>query len=289
MAIGHWFRAAALVAIVVSGPACTLYQPRPVTFRVRDGDTGQPIARAQVEARYLTKLDFGVWFASVGPREGVTDRDGDLTLVIDPRKSSFHLYVTADAYPENPDFGRVTRGSPRWDRLVPGPWYSPRDEYEIRLYRGPAPTAEVTFPDGFRGTVLVRFATGGRPASLAGQRTFSYTASPRGMVEVADGGLFEAIGSYTGIRARYTTGAAFPTYVPDRHRPVPAGAPADDAVALRFITPVWEQHTWLYVLGTADEAEAVERAVWPDHNHFDQAAYDRIVKSHEPPAAAPER
>jgi hypothetical protein len=287
MATGRSLQSAALAALVLVGSGCTLYQPRPVTFRVRDGDTGQPIAGARVEAQYWAMLDFGVWFASVGPRDGVTDRDGNLTLVIDPRKWSFHLRVTADGYPEDGDLVPATYGSPRWDRLMPGPWYSPWDEYQVRLYRGPKPTADVTVPDGYRGAVLVRFAPGGEPPALAGQRAFAYPASPRGVAEIRDGGFFEAVGSYAAIRARYAGRPAFPTYVPGRHGPAPPGAPEGHAVALRFVTPVWEQHTWLYVLGTAAEAEEVERAVWPDPNHFDQAAFDRIVEAHGPPATAP--
>jgi hypothetical protein len=281
-------KSVSLATLLIFGSGCNLYQPRPVTFRVRDGDTGQPVARARVEAEW-NAIDFGKWLASVGPREGVTDRDGNLTLVIDPHKPFFKLRVTADGYPEDdPELGRVVFGAPRWDRLVPGPWYSPRDECEVRLYCGPQPTADVAVPDGYRGAVLVRFATGGDPPVLAGQRAFSYRSSTQGVVVVADGGFFEAVGSYAGIRARYANRPAFPTCVPDRHRP-DRHCPPDDAVALRFITPVWERHTWLYVLGTAAEAEAVERAVWPDHNHFDQAAFDQIVKSHEPPAPAPQR
>lgn len=285
---GRWLRMVILTVLVL-GSGCTLYRPRPVTFRVRDGDTGQPIADAQVRAEYLTKLDFGVWFASVGPREGVTDRDGNLTLVIDPHKSLFLLQVTADDYPEGPNSGRMAFGSPRWGRSVPGPWYSLREGYEVRLYRGPQPTADLTVPDGYRGPVLVRFATDGDPPVLGGQRAFSYTASARGSVTVADGGFFEAVGSYASIRARYADRSTFPTYVRDRHNSASPEAQTDDAVAMRFITPVWKRHTWLYVLGTAAEADAVERAVWPDHNHFDQAAFERIVKSHEPPTAAPQR
>ena len=42
-----------LAALAVMGTGCSLYQPRPVTFKVRDGDTGLPIAGAQVEANYF--------------------------------------------------------------------------------------------------------------------------------------------------------------------------------------------------------------------------------------------
>ena len=285
---GRWLIMVVLTVLVL-GSGCTLYRPRPVTFRVRDGDTGQPIANARVRADYFVMFDFGVWFASVGPREGGTDRDGKLTLVIDPHKPMFLLQVTADDYPEGPNSGRLAFGSSRWGRSVPGPWYSLREDYEVRLYRGAQPTADLTVPDGYRGPVLVRFATDGDPPVLNGQRAFPYTASARGVVTVADGGFFEAVGSFTGVRARYADRSTFPTYVRDRHDPAAPKAPTDDAVAMRFITPVWKRHTWLYVLGTAAEADAVNRAVWTDDNHFDEAAFERIVKSHEPPTAAPQR
>ena len=279
MATGESLRAAVIAAVLLNS-GCSLYQPRPVTFHVRDGDTGEPIADAKVQAQYWAMLDFGVWSASVGPRDGATDPNGNLTLVIDPQKYCFRLHVTADGYPEDLAFGRATFGnSPLWARLVPGAWWSLHDEYDVRLFRGKPPTADVTVPDGYRGVVLVRFAQG-EPRLMDGRREFMCAASSLGAAEIADGEFFESIGSYHGIRARYPNATAVPTYVPDRHNGPPPGAPADEAVALRFITPVWEQHIWLYVLGTAAEAEAVERTVWPDHNHFDDAAFQRIVDSH---------
>src|SRR5438045_2443702 len=87
------------IAHLLISTGCTLYQPRPVTYKVRDGDTGQPIEGAEIKAQYISMLDFGVLFASIGPREGKTDAKGDLTLIIDPDKNSCHLSVTADGYP----------------------------------------------------------------------------------------------------------------------------------------------------------------------------------------------
>src|SRR5438477_11407442 len=87
------------VSLILLAAGCSLYQPRPITYTVRDGDTGRPIEGAKIKANYLTMLDFGVLFASIGPREGITDRDGELTLIIDPDKISCHLSVTADGYP----------------------------------------------------------------------------------------------------------------------------------------------------------------------------------------------
>jgi hypothetical protein len=93
------------------------------------------------------------------------------------------------------------------------------------------------------------------------------------VVNISDGALFESVSSYDGIRVRYGNGPILPTVV----RSLPTTA--DDKVALRFITPDWEHHIWLYVLGTAAEAEGIRRSVWhPDDNHFDKAAFQRIAE-----------
>src|SRR4051794_13778756 len=87
------------IAICLLGTGCTLYQPRSVTYTVRDGDTGQPIEGAKISFQYLTMFDFGVWYGSIGPREGTTDKDGKLTLIFDPDKVTCHMSLTADGYP----------------------------------------------------------------------------------------------------------------------------------------------------------------------------------------------
>jgi hypothetical protein len=276
-------KAAGLLALLALGTGCSLYLPRPVTFRVRDRDTGQPVPGARVEANYLTMMDFGSLVASVGPRQGVTDGGGDLALVLDPRHRAFRTRVSADGYPEDPVRGSSWFGSPRWQRHVPGPRLGVGDEYLIHLFRGPQPTAEVTVPDGYRGVVAVRFGGCDRPPpALRGRREFAYAVTAGGVVDIPQGGLFENLAAYDGIRVRYGDGPTLPTIGLHGPRPSPPDAtapadPADAAVALRFITPDWERHIWLYVLGTAAEAEAVNRAVWPDDNHFDEAAFERIV------------
>src|SRR5262249_27992326 len=253
-----------IIAVLAIGSGCTLYQPRPVTFSVRDWDTGQPVVGAQVKVDYLAFLDFGLWFASVGPREGVTDKDGNLTLVVDPQKRAFHLNVSADSYVKDGDGINPWSDPPRWKRYVPGPWYSVRDEYEVRLIRGPRPTADVTFPNGYQGVVVVKFADEDKPTVEPHKRKFCYKASARGLVEIKERALFESAANYDRVHARLEGGSTVPTFDPDRHQPALPGSPKDDEVALRFVTLEWKDHTWLYVLGTAAEAETVKRSVWPD-------------------------
>jgi hypothetical protein len=87
------------------------------------------------------------------------------------------------------------------------------------------------------------------------------------------------VGTFDGIHARYQNGTILPTVVPDRYQAQPPSNPPDDAVALRFVAPKWEDHIWLYVIGTAAESEAMYRTVWPDDNTFNEAAFKRIVES----------
>jgi hypothetical protein len=224
-------------------------------------------------------LDFGVLFAAIGPREGVTDRDGNLTLIVDARNDRFWLGVSADDDPEDCDGPRPSHRCPWWGRLVPGPRFALRDEFQVRLFRCPSPTAEVTVPDGYRGAIVVKFVGCDQPPPVVkGQREFTFTASPHGVVLIAEGAFFESVASYDGIRVRYGNGPTLPTLVEDSDRQTSPATPTGDTVALRFITPVREHHTWLYVLGTAAEAEAIDRSVWPDADHFDEEAFQRIVE-----------
>lgn len=265
---GH-VRWCACIAISVFGLGCSAHQLRPVTFKVHDGDSGKPIEGASIKVDYHSMLDFGRLFATMVPLEGQTDRDGNLTLFVDPHHHSFFLEVSADGYLNG---GAIRNGT--WRRLVPGPWYSWKDEYFVEMYRGAPPNVDITFKDGFRGAVLVKFLTATGPPIPPEQRKFAFTASERGHVVVSESAPFDHSTSYESIRARYSSRTSFPTF-PNCRGSEP------DLIALRFITRDWDgkDDLWLYVLGTAAEAEAVHRSVWPDDNHFDKAAWKRVVDS----------
>lgn len=277
--MSHKVQIAALTTIVLWCSGCTFYQPRPVTFAVRDGDTGLPIPEASVEATYRTMIDFGLPFASFGPRTGKTDSNGDLTLFLDPTKSSFYLRVYATDY-QNPNWQGSSIESPSWHGLKPRGWLSFSDVYQVQLFRGPMPEADIVLPTDYRGIVVVKFSPESSPPSVPGQRKFTYPASSQGRVEINETALFESSRNFGGIRARYRNGTVFQTVIDEGFGTVTAKERADDAVALRLITVDWANHIWLYVLGTTQVAAVVNRSVYPGEGEgrFDELAFKRIIE-----------
>jgi hypothetical protein len=276
MAIQHIGRVLIPVVLLVVGSAgCRLYQPRPVTITVRDGDTEQPISGAKVRTSHRVILDFGVPFSSIGPADGSTDQDGKLTLIIDPHTGNFELCVSASGYPD----GDSISGWRPFADIVRGPWYAWHDEIHVDMFRGSKPVAEVTFPDGYRGPVAVRIAERGRDRPSAGERRFQYRASTHGAVEIRERKLFENHGSYDCVEAQFANGTKIPTVVQNRISNLPTGDVADDAIALRFVTTETERRTWYYFIGTLAEAQAFERKVWPDDKDFNEVEFKKIVDS----------
>jgi hypothetical protein len=265
---------------------CTVYQPRPVTFTLRDAETKQPIEGADVAAHYTAFMDFGVLFGSVGPMSGKTDRDGRLTLIVDPDKPLFSVKVDAEGYPEMP----WLRGGMYTIRYLPRSWFQWSQECEIAMYRGPQPKAELLLPAGYRGPVVVYFPTVDVPPSRIGQREFSFPVSDRGGVEIPHSGMFQNADGYDCLQARFPDGASLKTI---KDLPGPSAVIAEDradSVAFRLVTVDWNKHAWIFVVGTAAEAEALNRQVWPDDNHEDKKAFDRILADHpRPEAASPPR
>ena len=126
---------------------------------------------------------------------------------------------------------------------------------------------------------MVKFPAESTLPKVPGQRRFTYTASPRGLVDISETGLFEGVASEDCIRARYHDGTA----IPNHHDP----KLYDSAIALRHVDTEpfnrkngkGKDHVWLYVLGTAAEAEAVHRSLWQADKPFDSVAFQRIVVS----------
>jgi hypothetical protein len=263
---------------------CTLYQPRPVTFTVRDAETKQPIEGAQVETSYRVMLDFGVLFGSVGPMSGKTDQNGQLTLIVDPDKPMFTMSVDAVGY----SVASNERPSGMYAiKYLSRRWYQWSEECEINLYHGPQASAELLLPAGYRGPVVVYFSPTDVPPAQVGQREFTFTVSAQGGVSIPQSGLLESPGSYAYIKARYPGTAPLTTVTeyPKLHNDIPTGSA--DKVALRFVEVDWEKHARIYVVGTHAEAIALNNQVWPDDDHEDKAAFARILADHPRPEPVP--
>lgn len=255
------------VAVLVSG--CTFYRPRPVTFTVRDGETGRPISDAHLNTQHWVMLDFGSLFSSIGPTTGQTDQDGKLDLIVDPTGRNFHLAINAEGYEE----GYLGQAA-FWHRHQRGWW---RDTYDVELFKSGRPEAMITLPDGYRGVVIIQFAEDGESMSTNGRRRFEYTATARGLVRINESRLFKTIGKRELIRAREKNGEVMRTVISQEDRVVP-----ENEVAFRFLAAGNHRNVWLYAVGTKEEADAIHREVWPASNYFDEMAFERMLRARSP-------
>jgi hypothetical protein len=262
-----WTLLAGLVFINQFG--CSCYLVRPVTFTIKDAETGRPIEGANVDVSYLVMMDFGLLFASWGPRQGVTDRDGKLTLVVDPWHSGACIGVKADGYQ---DAGYSWGSQAKY--LKSRKWPKWGNDCIVEMYAEPKATLELVFRKSHRGVVLVKFAGTATPPTPPGLRHFSYPVPPTGIVEIKESGLFERPEMTDRIKAWYENGQSLP--IVGRYVEPSAKNLTDDAIALRQIAVFSDFHTWAYVLGTKAEASAIEKRLWPDGNNFDDKFFKRL-------------
>jgi hypothetical protein len=256
-----------LAVLLAHAPGCSLYLNQPVTFHVRDAETKQAIEGAEIQTHYSTMMDFGLLFADWGPREGVTDTEGKVTLFFDPRKEYLTIDATAKGYHSQPNMW----GSEIRKRLVARHGLAWGSDFVLEMYKNPDGQLDLIAPDGYRGVVLIRFAAIDSPPQPIGQRHFTYELGHDGQVTIRESGLFERAGGYGRVNARFRDGTDVPKVEDRSGTGVPPGS-----LALRFITPVWEHHTWVYVLGTKAEADAVDKALWGDGDHFNESVFKRL-------------
>jgi hypothetical protein len=276
-------------AIVASLPGCcSVYVNRPVTFHVRDAETKQPIEGAAIKVVYMRFMEISIPMTGWGPTEGVTDRDGKLTLVVDPYKDRFMMNTTAKGYlPEEHRSGTwVTK------RVAPRKRFEWKNDFVLELYAEPLGDVDLVFPKDYRGVVLVRFAPTDHPPDVPGRRRVRYDVPASGVVEIKESWLLERPLNYTRIHAQLRDGTTVPTldgpgaledWDARRHQMDDAVAlqpyPMADAIALRFIEPDWEHNTWIYVLGTKREADSVREPKSPTLSEADQRDLDRLMRA----------
>lgn len=254
---------------------CSLSMARPVAFSVIDAETKQPIAGAKLDACYYVLLDFGLIFFGWGPLEGVTDRDGKVTLHIDPHHPAVRTKAAAKGYQEENRSATNFQG-----RLLPRKQQQWGNEYVLEMYAEPAATLDLEFSEGFRGLVLVRFSPPNPLAHRAGQRHFRYVVPANGVVDVKESALLERLGNFDRVHAVLADGSRPPTVSAGDHGSEKRAEPPGE-IALRYISPTREPdewgHTWIYVLGTRKEAEEVSRRLWPENGEFDERALKAMM------------
>ena len=227
-----------------AGPGChTLYQDRTVAVVVRDAETNAVIRDAEV--RVSDPADHQARVVAGTPAE-----DGATRLRVNPSAEvALSVEVSATGYfAEEKDLPVETlREAP------PRGFFGGTDGTPmlvvVEMYAYPRPTVELVVPAGYRGVIKaeVRASKGGGPAP--GERAFSYTVPPNGVVQLPGGGIMRyALPS--DFRARYADGTPLK---PDAK---------DDEVGLRWVKS--ESGEAVFVVGTKSEWDGVRKSMEKD-------------------------
>jgi hypothetical protein len=247
---------AGVLVILVGAPGCALlHDYRQTTILVRDGETKDPIAGAQVDVKYSIMFNlFGPWDEC-----GHTGLEGTARLPVAAGEIRPCLRVSAGGYLDGqtviPDEDLPARGS-WWSRPPAKP------PVIVDLYRGPAPTVELVFPNKFRGLVVVEFQPGvedGRP----GERSFSVRVPQSGLVEVRGPPVLQATHGDFGFQfaARFEDGSTLGNQ-------------------FRWLTVTGDR--WFYAVGSdADVAAArniIDKRLGPNISSHDHESVERWIK-----------
>ncbi|HLW64729.1 MAG TPA: hypothetical protein VKS79_05365 [Gemmataceae bacterium] len=189
---------------------------------------------------------------------------------MDPRKAFLNVDANADGYHEEPNIS----GSIIQKKLVSRGAFGWRGDVVLEMYKNPEAKLTLLLPNDYRGVLTLHFASHDSPPVPARNREFIYEASENGRVQIKETGLIERVCYYDHFHSRYRNGVEIPTVVDAGMSNV-----APNSIALRFITPVWEDHIWVYVVGTKADADQVYEAIWGDGNHFNRPVYLRLIEN----------
>jgi hypothetical protein len=195
---------ASAVVLLAFVPGCAnFYGYRPVAVQVRDLETKQPLAHAEVRVSYpLADSAF-----APPPESATTGDDGVAHLRVAPYgDEGVVLSVTAPGHIAN-------------EKAVPTATvraYEPPHFFEdvqrrpvslvLELYSEPHPKVELVLPVGFRGIVKAEVQGQDNATCAPGQRLFAGAMQPSGTVLVVGPPLLRAVGA-NDVRARFADGA----------------------------------------------------------------------------------
>jgi hypothetical protein len=221
---------------------CHGLQPTaPVKVVVRDAETRMPIPGAEVALVYPADGP-----ASKQNSSGRTGPDGIVQVqAVAGEEAPPRIKLSAENYlAEQKGLpGEAIRGLKETHLFS----RAPREPVEVvyDLYSGPEPTVELVVPTGYRGVVKAEVRVKEEVVYPHGQRKFTYTVPPSGIVEVA-GPAILLHGKGPAYQARYADGT-----------PLPIDA-RELEVGLRWLRS--EGRNEVFVVGTRSEWEAQRRA-----------------------------
>ncbi len=243
----------ALLVFALTAPAagCHTLQPStPLTVHVRDAETQAPVPGATVRL-----WRFGS-HAEDREQSYTTGADGDAVAhLAPPDEGGVMVGVTSPDYLTN----QTTLPNELVDALSSAKPFHPYKGaplvFTFDVYKGPRPTAELVIPTGFRGLIKAEVRVVPNGSWPAGQRVFSYTVPPTGVVDVSGPQIFNLAGVGPDFVAKLEDGTL-----------LPKNPPKGEDVGLRWVIRKGPT-TYYYVVGTAADLAAQRSVLGHDSSY----------------------
>jgi hypothetical protein len=201
--LAHYLICPVLLLTITSG-CQVLHSYRPVPVLARDAETKQPISEVDIRLTYpLARNASAPWESSA-----TTGADGIARLQAAPYGlAGVILEATASGYlPEG-----IHVSSETIEEIPRAHWFEATSRRPpclvLEMYAGPRPAVELVVPNGYRGLVKVEITVPDDAPSTPGQRNFSYTVPPSGILQVAGATVLRRL-IPAGFHARYANGIA---------------------------------------------------------------------------------
>jgi hypothetical protein len=237
-----------LVLIGLFSGCQSLYRERPVAVMVRDAETKQPIARAEVEFSHPLSESSSTSNRSVG----ATEADGVSRMSATPggdRQDSLYVKAAANRYQSD----TMLVPNETLEKIKPLGWFEAKNrrpvEIIMELYSGAPFTVELVVPQGYRGLVKASIQIRDEMPCTPGQRLFSYYVNS-GSVQVVGPAVLRRVQPVKFV-AKYADGIAL----------VSGRA---DASQLVFHWLKHEDSCEYFVVGTEADIAKYRRQLYPD-------------------------
>jgi hypothetical protein len=228
-----------LVGLLLAWPSFRHY--RPVTFEVRDAESGAAIPNCKIEVTFPHYMELFAPRSTSGP----TGLTGSVKLTVAETKTrTLMISTSAEGYL----FEQLSYSGGEFFQYVGNA------HFVMPLYKQPAPVIELVLPSGFRGALKVRMKrTDELVQGQPGQRSFTFMVPASGLLEIrATRQLRHMLVRWA---ARYAEGTRIRSLA-DSGGPI-----SDHDIALRRIPSPGE----LFVVGTLRDEQRIDEIVNPSH------------------------